>query len=55
LTTIHAYLSMTEDLPAFLTFFGLGSGHHEEEPEAAHGAPPTTGHEGAQPALAEAD
>ena len=24
LTTVHAYLSVTEDLPAFLSFFGLG-------------------------------
>ncbi len=34
LTTVHAYLSMTEDLPAFLSFFGLhflDKGHHGEE------------------------
>ena len=40
LTTVHAYLSVTEDLPAFLAFFGLSGlaehedekhGHHEEE------------------------
>ena len=55
LTTIHAYLSMTEDLPAFLSFFGLRHEGHEEEAQTARGAPPTTGHEGAQPALAEAD
>jgi hypothetical protein len=34
LTTIHVYLSVTEDFPAFLDFFGLGaldrrSGHSE--------------------------
>jgi Ni/Fe-hydrogenase b-type cytochrome subunit len=40
LTTIHVYLSVTEDFPAFLDFFGLGGGHHDEEHEAdAHGAP----------------
>ena len=39
LTTIHVYLSVTEDFPAFLDFFGLGD-HGEEEDEAdAHGAP----------------
>jgi Ni/Fe-hydrogenase 1 B-type cytochrome subunit len=32
LTTIHVYLSVTEDFPAFLDFFGLsGTEHHEEE------------------------
>jgi Ni,Fe-hydrogenase I cytochrome b subunit len=32
LTTIHVYLSVTEDFPAFLDFFGMGgAGHHEEE------------------------
>jgi Ni,Fe-hydrogenase I cytochrome b subunit len=32
LTTIHVYLSVTEDFPAFLDFFGLsGAEHHEEE------------------------
>ncbi len=47
LTTIHAYLSMTEDFPAFQSFFGLPSDHdshgahddahgHDTEP---HGAP----------------
>jgi Ni,Fe-hydrogenase I cytochrome b subunit len=30
LTTIHAYLSVTEDLPAFETFFGLGGADHGE-------------------------
>jgi len=40
LTTIHVYLSVTEDFPAFLDFFGLGGGHPEEDDEAvAHGAP----------------
>jgi Ni/Fe-hydrogenase 1 B-type cytochrome subunit len=32
LTTIHVYLSVTEDFPAFLDFFGMsGAEHHEEE------------------------
>lgn len=32
LTTIHAYLSITEDLPAFLSFFGLSAlAEHEDE------------------------
>ncbi len=33
LTTIHVYLSVTEDFPAFMDFFGLsflGPAHHEE-------------------------
>jgi len=58
LTTIHAYLSVTEDLPAFLNFFGLqalgfGKGHddhgHDTEQgdhDSGHGA-----HD-AQPVLA---
>ncbi len=33
LTTVHAYLSMTEDFPAFKNFFGLGGAHHDD-----HGA-----------------
>lgn len=46
LTTIHVYLSVTEDFPAFLDFFGLGAldkrsahggGHgHHEEPAGAY-------------------
>lgn len=50
LTTVHAYLSITEDLPAFLRFFFLGGGHDEEEEleGAGHGAPSTHA-----PALAE--
>jgi len=32
LTTIHVYLSVTEDFPAFLDFFGLGAfGRHSED------------------------
>ena len=31
LTTIHVYLSVTEDFPAFLDFFGLSGAEHEEE------------------------
>jgi Ni,Fe-hydrogenase I cytochrome b subunit len=31
LTTIHVYLSVTEDFPAFLDFFGMsGAAHHDE-------------------------
>jgi len=47
-TVIHAYLSVTEDYPAFTEFFGFGSanydfsGGHGHEP-AAHGAV-ITGH-----------
>lgn len=48
-TTIHVYLSLSEDFPAFLHFFGLGaldkdSGHggeehgHAEEPAGAYAA-----------------
>jgi hypothetical protein len=40
LTTIHVYLSVTEDFPAFLDFFGLGGAHDDHEAEEApHGAP----------------
>lgn len=42
LTTIHAYLSCTEDLPAFLSFFGLSfldrNAHHDDE----HSIEPST-------------
>jgi Ni,Fe-hydrogenase I cytochrome b subunit len=31
LTTIHVYLSVTEDFPAFLDFFGLSGAEHNEE------------------------
>lgn len=44
LTTIHAYLSMTEDLPAFLNFFGL-SFLDKEHHEAGHADEPGQGHE----------
>lgn len=46
LTTIHVYLSVTEDFPAFLDFFGLGfldrnSGHGDEGHEDGdHGHEP---------------
>lgn len=47
LTTVHAYLSMTEDFPAFKDFFGLG-GHAEHATDAGHSAhgasAPDTGH-----------
>lgn len=43
LTTIHAYLSVTEDFPAFLHFFGLGGheehGSHEQHHELQHPGP----------------
>ncbi len=41
-TTIHVYLSVTEDFPAFLNFFGLGvfdrehADHGEHDDEEAH-------------------
>jgi Ni,Fe-hydrogenase I cytochrome b subunit len=39
LTTIHVYLSLSEDFPAFLDFFGLsGAEHHEGAPhDEVHG------------------
>jgi Ni,Fe-hydrogenase I cytochrome b subunit len=39
LTTIHVYLSVTEDFPAFLDFFGLGGlAHHDDDShESVHG------------------
>lgn len=46
LTTIHVYLSVTEDFPAFLDFFGLGAldrknGHGDEgHDEEGHGHEP---------------
>ncbi|MBE0476350.1 MAG: cytochrome b/b6 domain-containing protein [Coriobacteriia bacterium] len=45
LTTIHVYLSVTEDFPAFLNFFGLSfldkeHAGHEHEPEEGHVAEP---------------
>ncbi len=48
LTTVHAYLSMTEDFPAFQSFFGLGGAdHHDSHGHGeAHGSPalsPSTG------------
>lgn len=54
LTTIHAYLSMTEDFPAFQSFFGLPSDHdshgahddahgHGGEPHAKPVLTPATG------------
>jgi Ni/Fe-hydrogenase 1 B-type cytochrome subunit len=57
LTTIHAYLSMTEDLPAFLNFFGLGGGHeeHEEHEATDHGREEMPSHGSAAPALSESD
>jgi len=39
LTTIHVYLSVTEDFPAFMDFFGLGflKPAHDEGDDAGHG------------------
>ncbi|GAB4277976.1 MAG: hypothetical protein Kow0056_09810 [Coriobacteriia bacterium] len=57
LTTVHAYLSVTEDLPAFLDFFGLGGGHGEEEHEKeehGHEEIPAS-HGGAAPALTQSE
>ena len=39
LTTIHVYLSVTEDFPAFLDFFGLGGAEHHDENEEARCRP----------------
>jgi len=48
LTTVHVYLSVTEDFPAFLSFFGMGfldkrhgsdEGHGEGHGEDAQGSP----------------
>lgn len=56
-TTIHVYLSVSEDFPAFLNFFGLSfldkhhgeHGHGHEEEGHAHGGPAT------EPAIARHD
>jgi Ni,Fe-hydrogenase I cytochrome b subunit len=55
LTTVHAYLSITEDMPAFLNFFGLRSEEHEhgESPDHAGDHGHTLPHEPATPAVAE--
>jgi len=37
LTTVHAYLSVTEDFPAFQDFFGLGGPHAEGHGDHGHG------------------
>lgn len=41
LTTVHAYLSVTEDYPAFTEFFGFGEARHVEH---AHGVGQGVGH-----------
>jgi len=47
LTTVHVYLSVTEDFPAFLDFFGMGAldkrsaGAHDEEHGEAHEPAPS--------------
>ena len=56
LTTIHVYLSVTEDFPAFLSFFGMGSldrEHAQHGEEHGHGED-ADGQEPA-PALSHAD
>ncbi len=60
LTTIHVYLSVSEDLPAFLNFFGLGfldknhGGHHGDEGHEGHGDDHDHGHVHA-PVISKAD
>lgn len=44
LTTIHVYLSVTEDFPAFQDFFGMG-GSHAHGDEHAHGDAHAPAHE----------
>jgi Ni/Fe-hydrogenase 1 B-type cytochrome subunit len=56
LTTIHAYLSVTENMPAFMNFFGLRSDDHDEE--AGHGPDeghhePSHGHGSPEPAFSD--
>ena len=62
LTTVHVYLSVTEDFPAFLSFFGLGrfdKGHaHEAGHDEGHGEQhddSPTGVQGPAPALSHAE
>lgn len=44
LTTVHVYLSVTEDFPAFLSFFGLGFLDREHADAAGHGESHGEGH-----------
>ena len=54
LTTIHVYLSVTEDFPAFLDFFGMGaldrrSGHAgEHEEDVGHAVEPAPSYSAAE-------
>jgi hypothetical protein len=53
LTTIHMYLSVTEDFPAFLDFFGLGgldkrSGHGDGEGHDEHAPEPAPAYASAE-------
>jgi Ni/Fe-hydrogenase 1 B-type cytochrome subunit len=55
LTTIHVYLSVTEDFPAFLDFFGLGmfdkrsaSKHGEHGDDHGHGHEPAAAYASAE-------
>ncbi len=56
LTTVHMYLSVTEDFPAFLSFFGLGflDREHADHGEGRGQGDDAGGHESA-PALSHAD
>lgn len=57
LTTIHVYLSMTEDFPAFLNFFGMSAldrEHADHGDHGDHGDSDDHGHEPA-PAFVAAD
>lgn len=53
-TTIHVYLSVSEDFPAFLNFFGLGfldkKGHHDEEHDGDHTEEPAPAYASAESA-----
>jgi len=53
LTTIHVYLSVTEDFPAFLDFFGIGfldkrSGHGDDDHEDDHAVEPAPAYASAE-------
>ena len=51
LTTIHVYLSVTEDFPAFMDFFGLSflGPAHDEDDHQEHGAHQEGQHETLEP------
>jgi Ni,Fe-hydrogenase I cytochrome b subunit len=54
LTTIHVYLSVSEDFPAFLNFFGLSAFDRENTSPVDHGEHGDHGH-APSPALADSD